>query len=178
MMNRTFAALTAALALAVALPAHAKQTAGEEIDDSAITAEVKAALFDHKDTHATKINVETYKGIVQLSGFVSTQAEKDTAGRIAHDTKGVKAVHNDVALHPSTSVGTKLDDTVLTSKVKAALMDAADVKSGQINVETEGGIVQLSGFVSGEGMRERAGKVAGDVSGVKRVENVLIVKPK
>jgi len=52
------------------------------------------------------------------------------------------------------------------------------VKSGQINVETEGGIVQLSGFVTGEGMKERAGKVAAGVSGVKSVDNVLIVKPK
>lgn len=178
MQKRMFAAFAAALALAFALPSHAKQTAGEEIDDSAITAEVKAALFDHKDTHSTKINVETYRGIVQLSGFVSTQAEKDTAGRIAADASGVKEVRNDVALHPSTSVGTKLDDTVITSKVKAALMDTADVKSGQINVETEAGIVQLSGFVTGEGMKERAARVAADVSGVKRVDNVLIVKPK
>lgn len=177
MLNRLFATL-AAVAFAFALPAHAKVTPGQEIDDSAITAEIKAALIDHKDTHATKINVETYKGIVQLSGFVSTQAEKDVAGRIAEDTSGVKEVRNSIALHPGTSVGTKLDDTVLTSKVKAALIDAADVKSGQINVETEGGIVQLSGFVTGEGMKERAAKVAAEVPGVARVDNALIVKPK
>jgi len=177
-MQKTMLATLAALAFVFALPAHAKQTPGEELDDSAITAEVKAALFDHKDTHASKINVETFKGIVQLSGFVSTEAEKDTAGRIAQDIKGVKEVRNSIALHPSTSVGTKLDDTVLTSKVKAALIDAANVKSGQINVETEGGIVQLSGFVTSEGMKERALKIAADVPGVQRVDDALIVKPK
>lgn len=168
----------AAFAFVCALPVHAKETPGEEIDDSAITAEIKAALFDHKDTHATKINVETYKGIVQLSGFVASQTEKDTAEHIAHDVRGVKEVRNSIALHPATSVGTKLDDTVLTSKVKAALIDTADVKSGQINVETEGGIVQLSGFVTGEGMKERAAKVTADVPGVTRVDNALIVKPR
>jgi hyperosmotically inducible protein len=177
-MQKTMLATLAALAFAFALPAQAKQTPGEELDDSAITAEVKAALFDHKDTHAAKINVETFKGIVQLSGFVATEAEKDTAGRITQDIKGVKEVRNSIALHPSTSIGTKLDDTVLTSKVKAALIDAANVKSGQINVETEGGIVQLSGFVTSEGMRERAAKIAADVAGVQRVDNALIVKPK
>jgi len=177
-MYRSILASFSALFLAFALPAHAKQTPGGEMDDSAITAQVKTALFDHKDTHSTKINVETYRGIVQLSGFVSTQAEKDTAGKVAEGIEGVKEVRNSIALHPATSVGTKLDDTVLTSKVKAALMDSADVKSGQINVETEGGIVQLSGFVTGEGMKERAGKVAAGVSGVKSVDNVLIVKPK
>jgi len=177
-MQKTMLATLAALAFVFALPSQAKQTPGEELDDSAITAEVKAALFDHKDTHASKINVETFKGIVQLSGFVSTEAEKDTAGRIAQDIKGVKEVRNSIALHPTTSIGTKLDDTVLTSKVKAALIDAANVKSGQINVETEGGIVQLSGFVTSEGMKERALKIAADVPGVQRVDDALIVKPK
>ncbi len=177
-MFRPLLAALAAFAFVVAVPAHAKVTAGEELDDAAITAQVKAALLDHKDTHATKINVGTYLGIVQLSGFVSSEAEKATAERIARDIKGVKQVRNSIALHPSTSVGTKLDDSVLTGKVKAALMDAADVKSGQVNVETEGGIVQLSGFVTGEGMKQRALKIAGDVTGVKRVDDALIVKPR
>ena len=45
-------------------------------------------------------------------------------------------------------MGTKLDDSVTTGKVKTALMDADDVKAGEINVETKGGVVQLSGFVA------------------------------
>lgn len=177
MLNRILAALAAAIALA-ALPAHARNTPAQELDDTAITASIKAALIDHKDTHATKINVETYRGIVQLSGFVSSQLEKDTAGRIARDARGVREVRNDIALHPDTSVGTKLDDTVLTGKVKAALIDSADVRSRQINVESEAGIVQLSGFVTSEKMKARAAQIAADVPGVKRVDDVLIVKPR
>ena len=64
-----------------------------------------------------------------------------------------------------------------TGRVKAALVDTKDVKARQINVETNGGVVQLSGFVTSPGMRERAAKVAAGVDGVKRVENALIIKP-
>ena len=124
------------------------------------------------------INVESYKGTVQLSGFVDSQTEKDAAGKVAGGVDGVKKVINSLSIAPKTSMGTKLDDTVMTSKVKAALMDDAEVKSGQINVETKNGVTQLAGFVTNEAMKERAGKVAAGVSGVKTLENVLVVKPK
>ena len=177
-MKRPILAALAALTLAFALPAQAQKSAGDVLDDSTINASIKAALLDDKNTHSMQINVETYKGVVQLSGFVATQAEKDEAGKVAKGVSGVKELHNSIALHDSTSMGTKLDDTLLTSRVKAALMDADKVKSGQINVESKGGVVQLAGFVTGEGMKERAGQVAAAVSGVKRVDNVLLVKPK
>jgi hyperosmotically inducible protein len=74
-------------------------------------------------------------------------------------------------------MGTKLDDTTLVGKVKSALIDASDVKSGQINVEARGGIVQLGGFVSSKTMRNRAIAVAKGVDGVKRVDDALFVKP-
>ena len=90
----------------------------------------------------------------------------------------MKKVINSLSIAPKTSMGTKLDDTVMTSKVKAALMDDAEVKSGQINVETKNGVTQLAGFVTDEAMRVRAGKVAAGVSGVKTLDNVLVVKPK
>ena len=90
----------------------------------------------------------------------------------------MKKVINSIAIAPKTSMGTKLDDSLVTGKVKAALMDAKDVKSMQINVETKNGVTQLAGFVTSQGMKERAGKVAADVSGVKQVDNVLVVKPK
>ena len=177
MTSRMFAVL-ASLACAFALPLHAAESTGNALDDSSITAQIKADMFDNKNTHATKISVTTYKGIVQLSGFVSTEDEKAWAEKIAKDVKGVKEVRNSIALHPDTSMGTKLDDTVLTSKVKAALIDSADVKSGDITVISEGGIVQLSGFVQSEGMKERAVKVTEMVAGVKRVDDALLVKPK
>lgn len=167
----------AMLLAALAPPAHAAKPAGETVDDASIAATIKASLLDNRSTSATRINVESHQGTVQLSGFVESQGEKDVAGRIAVQTEGVQKVVNSLAIAPKTSVGTKLDDSLTTGRVKAALMDAADVKSLQINVETHGGVTQLAGFVASAAMKERAGKIAAGVSGVKQVENVLVVKP-
>jgi hyperosmotically inducible protein len=174
-MKKWIPALLAGAVLAVATAQGAKTT-GELIDDNTINASVKAALIGNKTTKAHDINVETYKGVVQLSGFVDTAAEKDEAGKVAAGVDGVKSVSNDISIGGKTSMGTKLDDTVTTGRVKAALMDADDVKSGQINVETKAGIVQLSGFVNSAAMKEKAGTVAAGVSGVKEVQNALVVR--
>ncbi len=154
----------------------AEKSAGQT-DDDGIATSVKGSLLAEKGVPSNDVNVEVYKGVVLLSGFVKTQAEKDKAGKVAKSVKDVASVRNEIAVHPSTSMGTKLDDTMLVSKVKAALVDASDVKSGQINVEARGGIVQLGGFVTGEKMKARAIAVAKGVSGVTRVDDALFVKP-
>ena len=175
-MKKWIPALLAGAVLAVGTAQAADKTAGDVVDDSTVNASVKAALIENKTTKANNINVETHKGVVQLSGFVETAAEKQEAGRVAAGVDGVKSVSNNISLGSKTSMGTKLDDSVTTGKVKTALMDADDVKSGQINVETKGGVVQLSGFVSSAAMKEKAGTVAAGVSGVKQVQNALVVK--
>jgi len=176
MKNKVFASL-AAVALAFAAPVMAQKSAGNLVDDGTIVTSVKGSLLAEKGVPSGDVNVEVYKGVVLLSGFVKTQEEKDKAGKVAKSVKDVVSVRNEIAVHPATSMGTKLDDTVLVSKVKAALVDASDVKSGQINVEARGGIVQLGGFVTGEKMKERAIAVAKGVSGVTRVDDALFVKP-
>jgi hyperosmotically inducible periplasmic protein len=176
-MKQNFFTLIAACAFAFAVPAQAQKSTGEVVDDVTVNASVKAALVGAKGVPSTDIQVETYRGAVLLSGFVESEALKDKAGKVAQGVTGVQKLHNSIAVHPKTSMGTKLDDTVITSKVKTALMGDADVKSGQINVETKGGIVQLAGFVTGEGMRKRALELASKVDGVKKVENALYVKP-
>jgi hyperosmotically inducible protein len=176
-MKRTALAFLAAAAVAFAAPAFADKTAGNVVDDNTINASVKAALSGTKDLGDSQIVVETYKGIVLLAGFLPSQAQKDKAGAAAKGVSNVKAVHNAIAIHPENTVGSKLDDTVTTSKVKAALMDDKDVKSGQINVETKGGVVSLSGFVSGTKVKTRAVEVAKGVSGVKSVVDAMYVKP-
>jgi hyperosmotically inducible periplasmic protein len=167
----------ATIALAFAAPVLAEKSAGDHVDDGSIVTQVKASLVAEKGVPSNDVNVEVYKGVVLLSGFVKTQAEKDGAGKVAKNTAGVKSVRNALIVHPATSAGTKLDDTLLVGKVKAALVDAKDVKSGQINVEARGGIVQLGGFVTSTGMRDRAMAVAKGVNGVKRVDDALFVKP-
>lgn len=77
-----------------------QQTVGSYVDDSGITAAVKAKFAEDKTVAATSISVETLKGEVQLSGFAKSQAEKDRAGAIARDTKGVKGVRNGIVVRP------------------------------------------------------------------------------
>lgn len=74
------------------------------------------------------------------------------------------------------SAGEYVDDTVITTKVKAAIFDEPTLKTLQINVETFKGEVQLSGFVDSANSVSKAGAVAGKVKGVTRVKNDLIIR--
>ena len=67
---------------------------GEYFDDSVITAKVKAEILREPSLKSTEINVETFKGVVQLSGFVSSQADINKAVAVAHTVKGVTSVKN------------------------------------------------------------------------------------
>ena len=71
---------------------------GEYIDDSVITTKVKTAIFNEPTLKSAEINVETFKSVVQLSGFVSTQANIYKAVEVARGVGGVKSVKNDMRL--------------------------------------------------------------------------------
>jgi hyperosmotically inducible protein len=71
---------------------------GAYVDDSVITTKVKAAIFNEPTLKSTEINVETFKGVVQLSGFVSTQANIYKAAEVARNVNGVASVRNDMRL--------------------------------------------------------------------------------
>lgn len=177
-MKQTIFGSLAALLLVVSAPVYAEKSAGDLVDDSTIVTEVKAKLLAEKGVPSNDVNVEVYKGVVLLSGFVPEQAQKDASEKVAKGVSGVKSVRNQIVVHPKTSMGTKLDDTALVAKVKSALIDAKDISSNQINVEARGGVVQLGGFVTSNGMRDRAIAVTKAVEGVKRVDDALFVKPK
>lgn len=96
-------ALASALALGVATitgcaVARDQQSVGSYIDDTAITTSVKAKFAEDKTVSAMAINVETLKGVVQLSGFAKSSAERDKAAMIAADVKGVSRVTNDIVV--------------------------------------------------------------------------------
>ena len=74
------------------------ESTGQYVDDTTITAKVKTAIFDQPTLKSAEINVETFKGVVQLSGFVSSQENVNTAVRVAQNVKGVTSVKNDMRL--------------------------------------------------------------------------------
>ena len=90
--------LTAGLVTAACVSTQTQQSPGEYVDDSVLTTKVKAALFDDPVTKARQINVETYRGVVQLSGFVDSSAEKSAATEVARSVGGVQEVRNDLEL--------------------------------------------------------------------------------
>jgi len=71
---------------------------GEYVDDTAITTKVKAAIFTDSELKVMQINVETFKGVVQLSGFVNSRASVTKAGEVARSVKGVVEVKNDLVV--------------------------------------------------------------------------------
>jgi hyperosmotically inducible protein len=73
-----------------------KEGTGEYVDDSVITAKVKTAILNDATLKVNEINVETFKGVVQLSGFVRSQADVDKAVQVARGVAGVKSVKNDM----------------------------------------------------------------------------------
>jgi osmotically-inducible protein OsmY len=85
-------------ALAACAPTAKREGTGEYIDDTMITGKVKAALIADPQLKATEINVETYKGTVQLSGFVSAPEDIPKAVQLARGIHGVKSVKNDIAI--------------------------------------------------------------------------------
>ena len=75
-----------------------KEGTGEYIEDSVITTKVKAAVLNEPTLKFSEIHVETFKGVVQLSGFVSSEADIKKAAEVARNVKGVTSVKNDMYL--------------------------------------------------------------------------------
>jgi osmotically-inducible protein OsmY len=97
--SNTFIAFISVILLAflfgcASTPKH--EGTGEYVDDSVITTKVKAAIFNEPSLKSIEINVETFKGVVQLSGFVSSRADIDRAVEVARGVPGVSSVRNDM----------------------------------------------------------------------------------
>jgi hyperosmotically inducible periplasmic protein len=178
--KKILTAAVAAIGLMGAYAAQAddsKRSVGEYTDDKLLVSKVKTALMSDKTADAGEINVEVYKGVVQLNGFVDGEKEKAQAETVAKGVEGVKGVENNLAIkQASQTTGGAIDDSTITAKVKSALIDDDTTKGGDIKVETRGGVVQLSGFVATQAQKDAAGKVAKSVTGVKSVNNGLGIK--
>jgi osmotically-inducible protein OsmY len=99
-LNR-FAAVFAAILLVSVVgcaPTPTREGTGEYVDDTVITTKVKAAILNEPGLKSAEINVETFKGTVQLSGFVKEQSDARRAGDLARGIKGVQSVKNDLRM--------------------------------------------------------------------------------
>jgi len=96
--GKSILAVVFALALAACAATSDQESTGEFIDDSVMTARVKAALVKDPTVSALDVNVESFKGAVQLSGFVKTAEQRDRAVKIADGVPGVTQVFNSIQL--------------------------------------------------------------------------------
>ena len=166
------------LAMVACASTRTTKSAGEQVDDTVTTASVKSALIADPVTKAHQIDVEVFKGTVQLNGFVDTAASKTRATEVAKGAKGVTAVRNNLTVRTDSgpSGSERTDDAAITSKVKSALAGDPRTKAHQINVETQKGVVQLTGFVNSNEAKARAGELARSVDGVVEVRNDLEIR--
>lgn len=151
---------------------------GDFMDDSAITAKVKAALVDHENIKSTDISVKTDQKVVTLSGFVESQAQAEEAVKVAKGVEGVTSVSDKLHVRDGkeSSVKGYAGDTATTSEIKAKLLADDIVPSRKVKVETTDGVVQLSGTVDSQAQIDRAESIAKAVDGVKSVKNDLKAK--
>jgi hyperosmotically inducible periplasmic protein len=102
-------AIAVSLTGCASTPTH--ESTGEVIDDSTITAKIKADYAVDKDVSAMQVGVETYKGVVQLSGFVDNDYAKKKAGQLAKKVDGVRRVENNIIIKPLSGNETGLSGT-------------------------------------------------------------------
>jgi osmotically-inducible protein OsmY len=97
LISAAFVALTL-VAVGGCASTPAQESTGEYIDDTLLTTKVKTAIFNEPSLKVAEINVETFKGVVQLSGFVASAAAASKAAQVASQVSGVKSVKNDMRI--------------------------------------------------------------------------------
>ena len=148
-----------------------RRTAGTQLEDEAIELKVASAVRQNLGDRV-HLNVTSYNRQVLLSGEATAAADRERAEKLAQSQENVKAVVNDLAVMAPSSLTQRTKDTVTTSQIKAAFIDAKDLQSNSIKVVTERGIVYLMGRVT-QREAKRATDIARGIGGVAKVVRVF-----
>jgi hyperosmotically inducible protein len=144
------------------------------MSDRSLEQAVMAALADNAVLHPDEIAVRATGGLIILRGTVGNLVQRDEAAYTARNVPGVLSVEEDLRVRPLGYYRHVNADT--QAAVLAALIDDDGVPSSSIDVDADGDAVTLRGVVEEPAQRERAGRVAGDVGGVARVDNEVRVR--
>ncbi len=148
-----------------------RRTGGTQVDDESIEIKSINRLSDAIGSRG-HLNVTSYNRLALITGEVPTEADKAAAGQAVGRIDNVTGVVNELVVGAPSSISDRSNDTVLTSKVKASLVDARDLQSNAFKVVTERGVVYLMGRVT-EREATRAADVARGVNGVRKVIRVF-----
>lgn len=150
--------------------------------DTAITASVKGRLASDARVSGSDISVETNNGIVTLGGVARQRSAREAAEELVRATPDVKGVDNRIAAPTvldtlvkdadkvANNAGEAITDTVITTRLKAALIADETTKGSEINVSTVDGKVTLSGKAGSRSERDRAIAIATGTGGVRKVD--------
>ncbi|MBI9091204.1 MAG: BON domain-containing protein [Desulfobacterium sp.] len=151
-----------------------QRTLGTILDDSILSSRVKTRLLEDEFINGMKIDVDTVQQVVILTGVLDTASEKRIAGDIARATPGVIRVKNQLTWG-SKSVGETMDDTIIGNRVKTGLIQAPGIRSMNIDVDVNKGVVTLTGVVASPSERDKAMDIARKCPGTVAVTNNLTI---
>lgn len=150
-----------------------RRSSGTQIDDQSIemkaNTKVRELLGDRGH-----VNVTSYNRLVLLTGEVPTDADKSAIEQSVAKVDNVRSTVNELAAMTASSLSNRSNDALVTSKVKATLVDAGDISANAFKVVTERGTVYLMGKVT-EREAERASELTRSISGVQKVVRVVEV---
>lgn len=164
-------------------PVSTERGFGEVIEDATISSSVKSKLLWSKHTDGLSTEVDTNRGNVKLTGTADSEAAKSLASQLTANTRGVTSVNNQlVVVAPKPSVadktkaagkeaGANVADGWISTKVKSTLLYSSNVDGSDIKVDTQDGVVTLSGKVDSGAERALAIELAKNVRGVKSVQS-------
>lgn len=155
-----------------ALVATDRRTTGSQLDDQTIQLRVANELSTAFSKLPVHINVNSFDRKVLLTGEVPDEAVKARAGELATASQNVRAVVNELAIAPPSSLGDRTNDTTLATKVRAAFVNTKEIAFNSIEIVCERGVIYLLGLVTDQ-EGQIAAIVASKVSGVKQVVKVF-----
>ncbi len=150
-----------------------RRTSGTQLEDQSIELKAKTRVREAVGERG-HVNITSYNRTVPLTGEVAADVDKVAVEQAVAKVEGVRTVVNELAVMGSSSLASRSNDAVLTSKVKASYIDAKDVFANAIKVTTERGTVYLMGRVT-EREANRASDIARGVAGVQKVVKVFEV---
>lgn len=150
-----------------------RRTSGTQIDDQSIELKSVRRVTDVIGDRG-HVNVTSYNRLVLITGEVPTDADKAAVEQAVARIDNVRSIVNELTLAAPSSLSARSNDTLMTSKVKASMVDAKDIQANAYKVVTERGVVYLMGRVT-EREANRAADIARGVSGVQKVVKVFDV---
>ena len=152
-----------------------ERTVGNMIDDATVATRVKTALIRDDGVKARNIDVDVLEGRVTLTGVVDSPGEAARAVAIAKTIQGARSVRDNLQ-SGAVTIGQSIDDTVISTRINSALIAEKGIRSMNIDVDVNRGVVTLSGIVRGNAQKNKVMAIARKTAGVSRIVDNLVVK--